>query len=94
MTITLIFTVSPRYSINSFSNSYRMWRLFLSHLNEARLKQSMLMQLLQSDLIIRRHTSVAHPLFAECVQGLSPPQLVHATISLGPLASFFFSFYS
>jgi hypothetical protein len=36
---------------------------------------------------------VAHPLLAECVQGLFPPQLVHATISLGPLASRFFSFF-
>lgn len=38
-------------------------------------------------------TSVAHPLFvAECVQGLpSPPQLVQATISFGPLCSRRFS---
>lgn len=53
----------------------------------------MIMQLSQSVLIMLRHTSVAHPLFAECVQGLVPPQLVHATISLGPLASRFFSVY-
>jgi hypothetical protein len=38
-----------------------------------------------------RHTSVAHPLLAECVQGLVPPQLVQATISLGTAASRFFS---
>ena len=37
-------------------------------------------------------TSVAHPLFAECVHGLEPPpQLVHATISFGPPVSRFFS---
>lgn len=42
-----------------------------------------------------RHTSVAHPLLAECVHGLLPPQLVQATISLGPVpaASLFFSAY-
>lgn len=40
------------------------------------------------------YTSVAHPLFAECVHGLvPPPQLVQATISLGPAASRFFSPY-
>lgn len=37
-------------------------------------------------------TSVAHPLFAECVQGEGPPaQLVHATISFGPTESLFLS---
>lgn len=38
-------------------------------------------------------TSVAHPLLvAECVHGFpSPPQLVQATISFGPLVSFLFS---
>lgn len=41
----------------------------------------------------RNLTSVAHPLFAEWAQGLVPPQLVHATISLGPLCSRFFSVY-
>lgn len=53
------------------------------------------MQLIQScgfAYLPRHLTSVAHPLLAECVQGLFPPQLVQATISLGPLASRFFSF--
>lgn len=37
-------------------------------------------------------TSVAHPLFAECVHGVDPPpQFVHATISFGPPTSRFFS---
>lgn len=39
-------------------------------------------------------TSVAQPLFAECVHGVDPPpQFVHATISFGPPASRFFSPY-
>lgn len=37
-------------------------------------------------------TSVAHPLFAECVHGEGPPaQLVQATISFGPTESLFLS---
>lgn len=43
-------------------------------------------------IILGAHTSVAHPLFAECVHGADPPpQLVHATISFGPPASRFLS---
>lgn len=44
------------------------------------------------NLVEKKNTSVAHPLFAECVHGEGPPaQLVHATISFGPTESLFLS---
>lgn len=99
--------------INGLGHTYRMRRLLLPDLHEARLQRgtvregaverwekfgqiAMEMGLMEITLkwktgnAYRKKwfyliTSVGQPLFAEWVHGLlPPPQLVHATISLGP----------